>query len=105
VDLRIEPELASSRAAMIGQIANHVEPGGEMDNLAISLRAGKQVVAQTMSNRFGEFQMEYEQRTKLKLCIVLNDARVIEVPLRKFTAEQPVDKKLAAARIQNQEQQ
>jgi hypothetical protein len=105
VDLRIEPELISSRAAVIGQIANHAQPGERMENLAISLKAGNVVVAETVSNRFGEFQMEYEQRTKLKLRIVLKDARSIEVPLKKFTAEQPAGKSMATSVKQHPERQ
>jgi hypothetical protein len=64
VDLRIEPELKSSRAAVIGQI----------------------------TNRFGEFQMEYDQQSQLKLCIDLRDAKSIQVPLKRFTSNQPAAK-------------
>ena len=92
VDLRIEPELKSSRAAVIGQITSHVQPAVEMGNLPVCLRAGKQVVAETMSNRFGEFQMEYDQQTQLKLCIYLRDSKSIQVPLKKFTSDQPAAK-------------
>ena len=105
VDLRIEPELLTSRAAVIGQIANHMQPGQGMENLSISLRAGNEVVAETVSNRFGEFQMEYEQRSRLKLRIVLRDANSIEVPLKKFTAEPPAAKGRAAASAQRRERQ
>ena len=89
VDVRIEPELKSQRAAVIGQITNHHLPDSQMGDLPVSLRAGKQVVAETLSNRFGEFQMEYEQRAKLQLCIGLRDSKTIEVPLKKFTSDQP----------------
>jgi hypothetical protein len=92
VDLRIEPELKSPRAAVIGQISNYFAPTREMGDLAISLRAGKQVVAETQSNRFGEFQMEYEQQTQLELCIHLRDSRLIQLPLKKLTSDQPVAK-------------
>jgi hypothetical protein len=88
VDLRIEPELKSSRAAVIGQITNHVSPEENMANLPVSLRLGKELVAETVSNRFGEFQMEYEERAQLKLCINLTDSRTIQVPLKKLTADQ-----------------
>ena len=88
VDLRIEPELKSSRAAVIGQITNHVLPELEMSNIPVSLRAGNQVVVETLSNRFGEFQMEYEQQARLKLCIYLQDgSQNIQVPLKRFTSE------------------
>jgi hypothetical protein len=98
VDLRIEPELKSSRAAVIGQIANHQRPEEQMEDLPVCLRSGKLIVAETRSNQFGEFQMEYEQRAKLRLCIDLKDAKSIEVPLKKFTAEQPEEPRRPSAR-------
>ena len=92
LDLRIEPELKSSRAAVIGQITNHVLPELEMGNLPVCLRAGKLVVAETLSNRFGEFQMEYDQQPQLKLCIDLRDSKSIHVPLKRFISDQPATK-------------
>jgi hypothetical protein len=88
LDVRIEPELKSSRAAVIGQITNHVAPEFAMSNLPVSLRAGKRIVAETVSNRFGEFQMEYEEQAQLKLFIHLTESKVIQVPLKKLAAEQ-----------------
>lgn len=67
VDLRVEPELRTSRAAVIGQISNHRLPGTEMGDIPVYLKSGKQVVAETRSNRFGEFQIEYEQQSRLQL--------------------------------------
>ena len=98
VDLRIEPELKSTRAAVIGQITNHTLPDAEMSNLQISLLSGKTVVAETVSNRFGEFQLEYEEQAQLKLCISLADSRVIQVPLKKLTSEQTAGEGRKASR-------
>jgi hypothetical protein len=90
LDLRIEPEFQSSRAALIGQISNHTLPEIEMANVLICLRLGSVVVAETLSNRFGEFQMEYEQQGRLQLCVHLDGARRIQVPLKKLVAERHV---------------
>ncbi len=98
VDLRIEPELNSSRAAVIGQIANHTLPELEMGNLPVRLRSGSQVVAETLSNRFGEFQLEYDQQSQLKLCIDLRDAKSIQVPLKKLISDQLAAKSLTSSR-------
>lgn len=88
LDLRIEPELASTRAAVIGQINNHIEPGEDMENVSICLKSGRMVVAETRSNRFGEFQIEYDQQPRLQLCVYLEDgAKCFQVPLKKFAAE------------------
>ena len=73
LDIRVEPELASSRAAVIGQISNHVRPEREDGGLPVRLNAGKLVVAETRSNGFGEFVMEYEREARLQLCIYLED--------------------------------
>jgi hypothetical protein len=88
LDLRIEPELQSSRAAVIGQISNHTVPEIEMANIPVCLRLGRLVVAETVSNRFGEFQMEYEQQGRLQLCVYLDGgARRIQVPLKRLVAD------------------
>jgi hypothetical protein len=104
VDLRIEPELKSTRAAVIGQITSHVQPAVAMGDLPVCLRAGKSVVAETKSNRFGEFQMEYDQQTQLKLCIYLRDSKSIQVPLKRFTSDQPAAKSRAGVRSRSKEQ-
>ncbi len=105
VDVRIEPELKSQRAAVIGQITNHLTPDSQMENLPVCLRAGKLVVAETLSNRFGEFQMEYEQQARLQLCIGLRDSKTIQVPLKKFTSDQPAVKSRESSRRRIAEKQ
>jgi hypothetical protein len=88
LDVRVEPEVSSTRAAVIGQISNHVSPDHRMENLPVYLKSGKTVVAETRSNRFGEFQMEYEQQGRLHLCVYLEDgAKRFQVPLKKFTSD------------------
>ena len=62
-----------------------------MSNLPVSLRAGNQVVAETVSNRFGEFQMEYEQKSRLQLVIHLQGG-VVQLPLKKLVFDQPATK-------------
>jgi len=91
LDLRLEPELHTGRAAIIGQVANHQAPEAEMADLPVCLKSGKVVVAETRSNRFGEFQMEYEQQKRLQLYVYLDGgARFIQVPLKRFVADTPV---------------
>jgi len=91
LDLRVEPELHSSRAAIIGQVFCHTAPETEMGDLPICLKAGKQVVAQTRSNRYGEFQMEYEQQKRLHLCVSLEGgAKAIQVPVKLLSTDSSV---------------
>jgi hypothetical protein len=88
LDLRIEPELNSTRAVAIGQINNHIAPRESMANVPVLLKAGRTVVAETRSNRFGEFQIEYEQHARLQLCVCLgNGARRLQVRLNRSASE------------------
>jgi hypothetical protein len=88
LDLRVEPELSTSRAAVIGQISNYVLPAESMQDVPVVLRSGKLIVAETRSNRFGEFQMEYRQDRKLQLCVYLEDGtQCIQVPLKRISSE------------------
>ena len=88
LDLRVEPELASSRAAVIGQISNHVVPNDRMENVPVFLKSGRSVIAETRSNRFGEFQLEYEQQGRLQLFVYVEDgAKTFQVPLKKFVSD------------------
>jgi hypothetical protein len=97
LDVRIEPDLRSSRAALIGQISNHAVPELQMAGMAVYLKSGRQVIAETRSNRFGEFQIEYEQQRRLQLCIHLGGgSRCIVTPLRKIAAERSGGARLKA---------
>jgi hypothetical protein len=88
LDLRVEPELHSSRAAVIGQISNHVVPGDRMQGILVYVKSGRVVVAETRSNEFGEFQMEYEQQGRLQLCVDMdNGSKRFQVPLKKFASD------------------
>ena len=47
-------------------------------------------MAETRSNRFGEFQMEYLQQGKLQLCIYLDGGRkCIQVPFKRLASDKP----------------
>jgi len=88
VDLRVEPELRSQKASVVGQISNHASPGREMSGLPVYLKAGRLVVAETRSNRFGEFQLEYEQQGKLQIWIYLDGgSKCVQVPLKKLAQD------------------
>jgi hypothetical protein len=90
VDLRVEPELRSLKASLVGQISNRVMPGTAMNDVPVYLKAGKLVVAETRSNRFGEFQMDYQQQGRLQLCIYLDGgSKCIQVPLKKLMPDKP----------------
>lgn len=85
LDLRLDQEPRSSRVMLVGQIADSKEPTRQLSEVAVFLMRGKQIVAQAVSNRFGEFQMEYQARNDLRLRVLIGGlTRQIEVPLKQF---------------------
>jgi hypothetical protein len=91
--LRVEPELHSSRAAIIGQVSCHAAPETGMGNLPVCLKAGKLIVAETRSNQYGEFQMEYEQQKRLQLCVYLEGgSKTFQVPVKRLSTDSGVER-------------
>ena len=90
LDVRIEPELYTSRAALIGQVSHQAACVDQLSDLTVRLKSGRVVVAETRSNQYGEFQFEYEQQPRMQLRILLDGgSRCIQVPLKKIALARP----------------
>jgi hypothetical protein len=71
VDLRFEHEKGSASMVLVGQIANQKSPEEAMSNLPVILLAGEREVSRSISNSYGEFQMEYVPDSDLRLLVPL----------------------------------
>lgn len=71
VDLRFEHEKGSASMVLVGQISNQKAPEDLMANVPVILLAGEREVTRSISNSFGEFQMEYIPETDLRLLMPL----------------------------------
>jgi hypothetical protein len=84
VDLRFEHEKGSASMVLVGQIANQKMPEQLMSNLPVILLAGDREVSRSISNSFGEFQMEYVPESDLRLLVPLESTgQELEVVLGK----------------------
>lgn len=84
VDLRFEHEKGSTSMVLVGQIANQKTPEQLMSNLPVILLAGEREVSRSISNSFGEFQMEYVPESDLRLLVPLESTgQELEVVLGK----------------------
>ena len=81
LDLRLDQPPQSSSAVVVGQLADRKDPLKPLAGLAIYLASGEEFLAQTTSNRLGEFQIECEPRSAMTLCLPLDDEQLIEVPM------------------------
>jgi hypothetical protein len=84
VDLRFEHERGSASMVLVGQIANQKSPEEAMGNLPVILLAGEREVSRSISNSYGEFQMEYVPDSDLRLLVPLESSgQELEVLLGK----------------------
>lgn len=75
VHLRFEQLARATRVSLVGQIANRRVPDPPMSHVPVFLTRGRLVVARSLSNEFGEFQVEYEPHAALQLHIPVADGR------------------------------
>ena len=71
VDLRFEHERGSASMVMVGQIANRRTPEELMAHVPVILFSGSRELTRSLSNSFGEFQMEYTPQANLNLRVPL----------------------------------
>jgi len=84
VDLRFEHEKGSASMVLVGQIANQKTPDELLANLPVILVAGNREVTRSISNTFGEFQLEYVPESDLRLLVPLESrGQELEVQIGK----------------------
>src|SRR5579859_3889495 len=84
VDLRFEHEKGSASMVLVGQIANQSAPDENLANVPVILVAGNRELTRSISNTFGEFQLEYVPESDLRLLVPLESrGQELEVVLGK----------------------
>ena len=101
IELRVEREQDPPRIRLVGQLTHRADPDRSLTASPVLLLARHDVVAHAVSNRFGEFQMDYPPARDLRLCIALPppDQRV-EVSLNQL-AGPPGRKRVRGSRPKN----
>jgi len=58
VDLRIEPQYDSARVLFVGQLLNSADVNQPVDKAIVALVAGKNTLAESVTNHLGEFSLD-----------------------------------------------
>lgn len=91
IDLRLEPRRETARACVVGQVLNRADKSRSTEGIAVQVKRGKQPLAETKANRFGEFQLEFD--TRQDVCISISGQEYeIALPLYGVDTE-PVEGK------------
>ena len=80
IDLRLEPRSAEDRACLVGQVLNRTGKRAA-HGIAVRLQEGKQPIAHTATNQFGEFQLEFGAAGALCVSISRDQNDEIVLPL------------------------
>jgi hypothetical protein len=81
IDLRLEPRKEADRACVVGQVLNRTGKDWLVDGIAVRLQEGTLSIAETATNKFGEFQLEFDVIKDLSLSIGAEEENVIVLPL------------------------
>jgi hypothetical protein len=82
LDIRLQEELGSTQVIMVGQLALRSHTSELLDRVPVLLMSGRKVMAEAISNKFGEFQLSYVPNPRLKLRVpILQRKQCIELQL------------------------
>lgn len=82
VDVRIEEADSPGLASVVGQLMHHPDASSQsLEGLVVLLTSGRTMLAETTTNRFGEFVLEMDTRKENQLAIGVGDEFTVIVPL------------------------
>lgn len=81
VDMRVDSELNSEQAALVGQMLDSAHPGHPVAGVPVILMEGRKSVASTISNNNGEFHLEFSIKSNLRLSITVGDTTPVYLPI------------------------
>jgi hypothetical protein len=81
IDLRLESDPARRRISLAGQVLNSKDPEQRMEGVDVVLLSGDHLVAKTLANDSGEFDLGFSTDEQLRLFINIRGRRAIGIVL------------------------
>ncbi|MFZ3379699.1 MAG: hypothetical protein WA306_16150 [Candidatus Acidiferrales bacterium] len=81
IDVRIEPQIDTEKVILIGQILNSSDPHERLAEVPVTLWKGRKILAESVTNHQGEFQIECAMDSSFRLAITLPGQREVSLPL------------------------
>jgi hypothetical protein len=81
IDVRMEPQVDSEKVAIVGQVLNAADPAKTSLPVPVILFKGSKILSVTQTNTFGEFHLECDLNTDLKLHFRVPSEMEIWIPL------------------------
>jgi len=82
IDVRIEEASAAGLASVVGQVMHHPDASAmSLEGLTVVLTSNRSTMAETRTNRFGEFVFEMDTHRENHLAIGVGDEFAVVLPL------------------------
>lgn len=81
VDMRVDSQNNSERAALVGQMLDSAHPNHPVSGVPVVLFDGRKNVASTISNNNGEFHLEFHLKSNLRLSVTVGDLSPVYLPI------------------------
>jgi len=81
IDIRIEPQMDKEKAVLIGQVLNSADPDEHLSEVPVTLLKGRKILAECVTSKFGEFQMDCDLEGGFRLMVILPGQREVSLPL------------------------
>jgi hypothetical protein len=94
IDLRMEPQADSEKVALVGQVLNAVDPSPTSAPIPVVLFKGSKILSVSRTNSFGEFHLECDLDSDLKLHFRIPSEMEVWIPLvdpARSAAPEPAD--------------
>jgi hypothetical protein len=104
LDLRLQRKIGTPYVVMVGQIASREQPAIGVANVPMLLLSEHSVLSKALSNHLGEFIMEYQPSSSLRLyASVQGSSQRIEVRLgRAFSVKGEIGREASSSRSRRQ---
>lgn len=89
VDMRLDSEVNSEQAALVGQMLDSAHPGQPVAGVPVVLMEGRKNVASTISNNHGEFHLEFAIKSNLRLSITVGTDSPVYLPITGIEQKRP----------------
>ena len=81
VELRVSRQ-QSREMVIVGQITNVEQPAKRLPDVPVTLLVGDRVAVRALSNAWGEFHLEHDERDRMRIEVAPEEGRIIRIPLR-----------------------
>src|SRR5262249_5471539 len=81
IEMRLEPEPVSERVNIAGQLSRADAEAGALAEVAVVVSGAKGKVAETVTNRFGEFQLTVIPEDGLRISFAVLRNKEVSIPL------------------------